>query len=69
MTNKYRWRVYSFVVGFRVFLTFRIRKIKRIYIKKEFLKNGTNLPRPSAKGGINYKDRFQKNVTRRVRTV
>ncbi len=60
MTNKYRWRVYSFVVGFRVFLTFRIRKIKRIYIKKEFLKNGTNLPRPSAKGVSTIKTDFKR---------
>lgn len=51
MTNKYRWRVYSFVVGFRVFLTFRIRKIKRIYIKKEFLKNGINSSQPVTEGG------------------
>ena len=60
MTNKYRWRVYSFVVGFRVFLTFRIRKLKRIYIKKEFLKNGTNLPRPSAKGVSTIKIDFKR---------
>ena len=48
------------MVGFRFFLTFRIRKIKRIYIKKEFLKNGTNLPRPSAKGVSTIKIDFKR---------
>ena len=60
------WRV---VDRLRGFLNLSYMKIKKIYIKKEFLKNSENPPQPSTKGGVNYKDRFQKNVTRRVRKI
>ena len=56
------------MVGFRVFLTFRIRNEKNIYKERVLLKQ--HKPTTTLrKGGINYKDRFQKNVTRRVRKI
>lgn len=53
------------MVGFRVFLTFRIRKLKNIY-KERVLEKRHKPTTTLRKGGINYKDRFQKNVTRRI---
>lgn len=57
------------MVGFRVFLTFRIRKNKKNIYKERVLEKRHKPTTTLRKGGINYKDRFQKNVTRRVRTV
>nr|DAY88584.1 MAG TPA: hypothetical protein [Caudoviricetes sp.] len=45
------------------------KKNKKEYIKKEFFKKGANPSQPFTKGGINYKNRFQKNVTRRICTI
>jgi hypothetical protein len=51
------WRV---VDRLRGFLNLSYMKIKRIYIKKEFLKNSENPPQPSTKGGIIIKTDFKR---------
>jgi hypothetical protein len=51
------WRV---VDRLRGFLNLSYKKIKRIYIKKEFLKNSENPPQPSTKGGIIIKTDFKR---------